>query len=329
VAIVYSACIIGSLIDETAGTPLIEAPEITVTAPPGIGVNLAPGGLFALVCYADIILPKLATTAYNVTFTLAAADFRSQTVTATIPAGAALPFTLPPIPLRPLTVRLQGRVVKDADRTAIAGAAVNVTSANVIALRSPAYFDHASGIAIDAVTLAPSGAATSLASSAEGGAITLTLASTAGLAAGQILQIGPDLNADFAAIAAMGPGAAQVSLANAINSTIPAGATVQPVSATPSGGSSALTRDANSGDGLLLVSGSLSSPVIRITDGAQTEYHLTGALTDANGYYFFNGIGGVQTLDLTSGAAGFSNLTRTVAVSWNNPANLVDFRLKP
>ena len=67
--ILYEACVTGSLIDEASGSPLTAVPTISVDVP-GIVVNVSSGGLFALVCYTNLVFPKLATTAYTLTLTI-------------------------------------------------------------------------------------------------------------------------------------------------------------------------------------------------------------------------------------------------------------------
>jgi hypothetical protein len=327
-AIPYDACVTGSLIDEAAGTPLLVAPSISVDRP-GILVNLASGGFFALACYVDLVFPQLATTAYHFTLTIAAPNYRSQSVVVGIPAGSVLPLVLPPIAMRALPVRLQGRVVADVNRAPIAGATVNVTTANITALRTPAYFDHAAGVTVAAVTLTPVGAATQLATAALGALSSITVTSAAGIAAGQVLQIGPDINADFGVVASVDAASGAVVLLNAINSSFPAGAPVQPVAIAPAGPSASLFRDVNAGDGLLLLAGPLVASAIEIADGPNTEYHVTAATTAVDGYYHLNGIGGVVSIDLTAQAAGFADLTHTLAVAYGNSVNVVDFRLQP
>jgi hypothetical protein len=332
--ILYEACVTGGLIDEASGTPLGTslnvAPSVSVDVP-GIVVNLSSGGLFALVCYTDLVFPKLATIAYTLTLTIVVPNYRTRIHTVFIPAGTVLPFALPsPVAMRASTVRLQGRVVADVSRAPIAGATVDVTTANIAALRTPAYFDHAAGVAIAAITVTPSGAPTKLANAVIGASNLVTVASTAGIAGGQVIQIGPDINADLAVVSTIDSTSGNLGLVNAINSSFPVGASVQPVTVTPTGPSSTLARDVNAGDGLLLLTGPLVNPLVEITDGAATEYHLTAAQTAADGYYHLNGIGGVVTIDLTAQAGGFTNLTQPLAVSYStNALNVVDFRLQP
>ena len=181
-----------------------------------------------------------------------------------------------------------------------------------------------------AISVTPSGAPTKLATAVAGVSNSLRVASTAGIGGGQVIQIGPDINADLAIVSTVDSTSGNLGLVNAINSSFPAGAPVQPVTITPTGASSTLARDVNAGDGLLLLTGALVSPAVEITDGAATEYHLTAAQTAADGYYHLNGIGGVVTIDLTAQAGGFANLTQPLAISYStNALNVVDFRLQP
>jgi hypothetical protein len=107
-----------------------------------------------------------------------------------------------------------------------------------------------------------------------------------------------------------------------------AGVAVQPVTIAPGGASTTLARDVNGGDGLLLLAGAFAGSALQIQDGPRTEYHMTAALTAADGYYHLNGIGGVEMVDLTAHAGVFADLTQTRAISYNNPVNVIDFRLQ-
>ena len=68
-----------------------------------------------------------------------------------------------------------------------------------------------------------------------------------------------------------------------------------------------------------------------ITDLPQpTEYHDLGALTDTAGYYQLNGIGRVRTIYLAVSAAGFTSPPPVPwVINYEQPVNLVDFRLRP
>jgi hypothetical protein len=324
----WSAVITGALVDEVTGAPL--AADATITPDlPGLVVKMADGGLFAVAAYVDLALPNLGTTAYTVKLHLSAPGYRPADVSVPIPAGSVLPIAYPAIRMRLLPVRLQGRIVKASDRSPIANAAVRSAAASVLLIRSPLAFDHAAGVAVNAFTFTPTGPALTLAAAAPGGSNSVFLSSAAGLAAGQVLRIGDDPLVEIAIIQSLGPDPAQVNLQTRLNSTFPLHAPARQAIAAAAAGSATLARDSNAGDGLLLLSGPLAATGVQVADGTATEYHLLNAVADASGYYHVNGVAGVASLHLQAEAAGFSNAPATWFPVYNDPVNVVDFRLKP
>lgn len=324
----YLALITSALVDEVFGTPLqVEAvitPDIS-----GMGVNFTDGALFAVTGYVELVFPKLATTPYTVNLKIGAPGYRPASATVPVPVGSTLPIVFPPIKMRPLPVRLQGRVVKESDRSPIAGATISSSDNSVLLVRSPLQFDHASGITINAFTFPPAGPARNLAQPVTGGSSTIFLNSNAGLGATQTLQIGADPLAELATIQTLGPGAGQVNLQNNLSNTFPGNAPVQQVTPTAVGTSATLSRSSNAGDGLLVLGAPLAATGVQVADGAQSEYHLLNAISDSSGYYHLNGLAGVPSLNLQASAGGFTNANKTWFLVYNDPVNVLDFRLKP
>src|SRR5664279_2218053 len=87
--ITYLALITCALVDEVFGTALQVTPVITPDLP-GVSVNYADGALFALTGYTEVVFPKLATTAYTVSFTVTAHGYRTVSVNVPVPAGSTL-----------------------------------------------------------------------------------------------------------------------------------------------------------------------------------------------------------------------------------------------
>lgn len=321
--ITYLALITSSLVDAVFRTPL-QADAVITPDLSGLGVNFTGGALFAVTGYVEMVFPKLATTAYTVKLNIAAPGYRPTSVTVPVPAGSTLPIVVPPILMSPLPVRIQGRVVKASNRAPIAAATISSSDAKVLLLRSPAYFDHLSGLNISGFTLNPGGGGLSLTVPIAGGSSTIFLNNNAGLA-GQTLQVGADPLAELVTVQTIGPATGQVNLQNSLNSSFPTNAPVQLVTFTAAG-SANLNRNSNAGDGLLVVSPGLAAPVIQIQDGAKSEYHFLNAVTDGNGYYHVNGVAGVPSLDLSASAGG-PPAAKTWFVVYNDPVNMVDFRL--
>jgi len=328
VTIVYQALVTGAIVNEVTGLPLRSQFAVAVDLPNG-QTRAMEGGFFVVSGHGAQVFPDLATKSYSLNLTITADGYRPAIIAVTIPIAASLPVALPFVNLRPLTLRLQGRVVKESDRTPIAGASVVCTTAKVLALRTPSYFDHAALITVNARSLNPGGAAKQLTGDARSGSTILTLNSTVGLAGGQVLRIGSDVKNDFGIIDTVGPGPAQVTLKYGLGQTYAAGTAVQGVTPGIVSGSAHLMRDANVGDGVMLLDAPLATDAVEIQDGTHLEYHAVNAISDAAGYYRLNGIGGVSALDLKASAGGFTDLAISYALAYGEPINIVDFRLLP
>jgi hypothetical protein len=324
--ITYLALITSSLVDEVFGAPLLVQAVITPDLL-GLGVNFTGGALFAVTGYVEVVFPKLATTPYTVKLNIVAPGYRPTSATVSVPVGSTFPIAVPPIPMRPLPVRLQGRVVNAVSRAPIGAATISSTDNTVLLVRSPLYFDHLSGVTVNAYTFPTVGAALNLAVPGTGGSSTVFLNNNAGLA-GQTLQIGSgsDPLAEIVTVQSIGPAAGQANLQHNINSSFPANTSAQLVNPTPAAGSTTLKRSSNAGDGLLVLNGALPAQGVQIQDGAQSEYHHLNAITDGNGYYHANGIAGVPSLNLSASAGGPPATTSWFLV-YQDPVNVVDFRL--
>jgi hypothetical protein len=324
---VYVAVLTGVLLDQVTGVPL-QAEAVITSSIPGLVTNLGNGAQLGLAGYPEQLFPKLATTAYPLTLTIEAAGYRTFTLPMTIPAGATFPIALTAIKMRPLPVRIQGRIVKESDRSAITGAKVASGNGKALLLRSPLVFDHALGITVNAVTLTASGPLRKLTVEAKGGSQSLMLDNTGGLAASGQLQIGAGESVEVVTIASLGPDPAQVNLTGALNATFPPATQVQEASAAFIS-AAALTRSADAGDGLVVVNPALTADALQIVDAAKTEYHWLNAISNSAGYYHLNGMAGVVSLDLQASASGLTQANRTWFLVFQDPVNVVDFRLKP
>jgi len=326
--VTYLALITCGLVDEVWGTALDVQATITADLA-GTSVHYTDGALFAVTGYEETVFPKLATNPYTVNLTTAAPGYRPAVIPVLVPAGTTLPFVFPAIKMRPLPVRLQGRVVKQSDHSALVDAKVTSTDNTVLLLRSPLLFDHAPAVKINVFSFAPAGPARKLASPVLGGSSTVFLNTTAGLGATQTLQIGPDPLAELGVILTLGPGAGQVNLQTKLNSSFPQNTPVQQMTPTGPGAFANLARSSNAGDGLVVLSGPLVATAIQVFDGPQTEFHLLNAFTDASGYYHCNGLAGVKSLKLQASSGVLTPASTTWFLVYNDPVSVVDFRLKP
>ncbi len=313
-ASVYVALITGSVSGATPFDVTADRPDVTA--------RCTSGRFFVVAGFPETIsLPA------SVTLTFSAPGFEPATVTVAVPVGAMFPVDAGTVVLSRIPVRLQGRVVRLDTRAPIDGAVVNITTANVIALRTPLHFSHAAGVTVQQRTLDTWGAATQLSSAAGGGATLIQLADTSGVAPNSVLLLGTAVNAEYVVVADLGPLPGQVLLSAPLYRSFGAGATVQPVTPGATGANAALASAAETGDGLLLLNGALTADTLEIVDVAATEYVATGAVTDASGYYRFDGVGGVANVDVAASASGYSTQTTPYSIDFDQPVNVVDFRL--
>ena len=336
----YRAVLTGTVTDEVLGD--FSSPAFTVKLERSdLGTKTMATGLFAVTGYPDQSFPHLATTSYSVNLVLQAPGFRNLNIAATIPINATFPVVIPPVGMRRLPVRIQGRVVNDMTRAPIAGALVlsvdDPTTPPLVhttALRSPLYFAHASGVSAQLVTIGSLGGAT-LTSDSTAGTQVLNLSARTGLGPGSIIQLSnvSKLIVEYGVVDHLGPGpagsAGQVFLRNALNRSYPAGipTIVQFVSATLSGAPAALSTDADAGDGVLRASQLLNGATLVVESGTLTaEYHEVGALSDTDGYYGLDGIGRVQEIFLKA-SQGPLQQTLGWFVEYDQMINVVDVRL--
>ena len=175
--------------------------------------------------------------------------------------------------------------------------------------------------------LNPAGSVKQLTAAALGGSTRLTLTNTTGVVANAVLQLGTDRDAEYVVVTAADPVTGNVDLAAPLRRSLAAGATAQRVTKGALGASQTLSRDALAGDGLLVLSGGLPDGTVEVFDGGNSEYAVTGALTDARGYYRLDGVGGVVALDLQASAPTYVTQQVSVVLDYAAPVNIADFRL--
>ena len=303
--------------------------------------------MFGLAGYPERVFPDLNNTDHAVELTISAPGYRGATQTVNIPHQSSLPIIAPPVELRRVPVRLQGRVVADTDeRLPIPGAKIIAVggpgaSAPVAFLRAPLRFDHPSGVSVRECTFTVTGSAKTLLVEAAAGGRALNLGNRAGLAVDALLRVGPETSAEYALIESMEPLPAdlnqpgKVTLRGALSRSFPALTEVRLVTATAVAGgeSRILDEDAQAGDGLIILDAFLDVEGVEVADpvAARVEYHALGAVTDADGFYRLDGIGRVRAVDLDASAAGFQPLAdpAPITINYEQPVNVVNFRLQP
>ncbi len=323
-SILTTTFVTGRVIDEATQQPLELA---TIRADrPSVRTRIVAGGYFAVYGSAARLFPDLATTAYTLTLTFRADRHRQRVVTINFPAGTLFPVAQGDVALRPLPVRLEGRVTRESDRTGISGAAVAIKPpSNVVLLRTTAHLDHASGVNIVPRTL-NIGAAFSVDEAVVGGATTVKLVTVAGLAGNPILRFG---TTEYVVVDSIDVPGNRVTLRHPLTRSYPRLTPVTEFTLGAAGGAIATTRSIDAGDGLLLLAAPMNVPSVEISDGLRTEYHDTNLLVDTDGFYSADGIVGVPSLLLRATAAVFSPLDREWTIDYSRPVAALSFRLKP
>jgi hypothetical protein len=341
----YRALITGVVRDEITNEPIRVPLSVGVNVE-GLDVRILGDGMFGIAGYLERVFPDLSNTDHTVELTISAPGYRAANETVNIPYNSSLPIIAPPVQLRRLPVRLQGRVVEDtAQRLPIPGArikAVNGVSASapIALLRSPLHFDHASGTSIRECNLAVTGTAKTLLAGAALGGQVLSLSNRAGLAVDALLRLGSDVSGEYALIESLEPLPAdlnqpgKVTLRSALRRSFPAQTEVRQITHTiPMGGEvRSLDLAAQAGDGLLILSAFLDVDGVEVLDtvASRVEYHALGAVTDAEGFFRLDGIGRVRAVDLDASAVGFQPLAAPapLTINYEQPVNVVNFRLQ-
>lgn len=224
-----------------------------------------------------------------------------QRVAITVPQASTLPYRAPAVSVASTSITLVGRVSAAGFPYApVVGASVAIAGgvAPLLAIPVPLALGHPAGITVRERALS-SGPGTTLLAAVRGGDGVLQVASVAGLAAGSVLAVGPDLVVVDAVAGQF------VMLRTPASLSAPAGAAVTAFTAGVTGASTTLTRDALPGDGVLPVGATLGGPAVEILDGAATEYRRTAVTTGADGRWRVPGVRGIPDIALTTSAPGF------------------------
>jgi len=342
-ATVFPAMIVGSVSDEILGG--FDSASLQVKfARNDLGATVTRQGLYAISALPPRSFPKLDTQSYTVNYTLQADGFRDASLSVTIPASPTLPVPAPATAMRRLPVRLQGRVVQDANGQPVAGAlVVCVDNPNppspppppplphVLLMRSPLYFAHSVNAPVQQVTLSTAGTA-HLMQSAAAGTRTILVDTTAGLSGSAFVQL---VNAastivEYATVSGTGPQPGLVTLSNPLNRSYAQGpaTTVRFVTASPAGGAAHLLLDADAGDGVLIADTLLQVNTVVINlGGAAVEYHELGALTGIDGYFAADGIGRAAQIFLRPNPGTPGLPVVPWFIEYDHAVNVVNFRI--
>ncbi len=340
--IVYQALFTGVVRDETSGEPL-RTPFSVYVQRKGVHIKTFDEGRFCGTGYVERVFPDLSM-AGKTMVVIAAPGYLEQSLTIPPPDGN-FPASAPDVQLRRVPIWLQGRVVNSLDRTPIAQAqvlAVQPTGATehaITLLRTPLHFRHNRDVSVHARPLSPAGLGKQLMAAVRAGRDTITLNNRSDLAQNDILRLGSDIDAEYVTIASLAPTpmdpnlTGDVTLYGALYRSFPVNTVVQKVMRGMIELTSTLGREADAGDGVLIVKDELPPGPIEIADSdpERVEYCTLGALTDSAGFYRFDGVGRVRTVVLEASATGFEALSppRAWIIDYNQPVSVVDLRLPP
>jgi hypothetical protein len=270
---------------------------------------------------------------------LSAPGYRPAALTVTVPAGAALPVSTAGVELRPLPVRLEGRVMQSTlNPAAVADAIVRIADRpgqTVVSLRTPVHGPHPQGTDVRPIAVADTGTERRLAAPAESGARSVTLDDVTGLV-GRVVGFDWQHRLEFARVQAVDAAASTAVLTGPLTRAYPSDTRLKQFTVSPgTPPSRTLDRDADAGDGLLVLDGSLDpdTEAVQIGNPAtpEAEFAAVGALSDADGFYALEGIGGVETVDLLGRATAVSpdgpRFPRTL--EYGRRTNVVNLRLAP
>jgi hypothetical protein len=285
-------------------------------------------------------LPEYPAAAATFDVQLFAPGYRPAALTVTVPAGAALPVGVAGVRLRPFPVRIEGRVTRSTLNPAPAAAGAIVRIANrpgqaLVALRTPLHGPHAQGVDVRPIDLADTATERALAEPAESGSDTVVLDDVTGLM-GRVVGFDWRHQLELARVQAVDVAASTATLTGPLTRAYPRDTRLKQFTVSPgTPPSSQLDRDADAGDGLLVLDGALDPDTAAVQVGnpatPEVEFAAVGALSDADGFYAMEGIGGVETVDLRARATAVSpdgpRFSRTL--EYGRRTNVVNLRLAP
>jgi hypothetical protein len=335
---VSQAIITGLVTDEIFGAFAEPGLAITLTRDP-LGSNTLANGMYAITGSLSNWFPQLTVAGYPVEYVLNCPGFQSVSMSVPVSSGSSFPIPAAQVAMRRLPVRVQGRVVDQVLRSPIANAMIrsiddplSPPAPHTTALRGQLYYAHAAGDSAQEVTI-NSTASANLSFGATGGDSALQLSTRSGLASGSLIRLSKSggMRTEYCFVDHLGPGATATSglvfLRHPLSMSYPVlGTAVDFVNAVPAAAPGTLSVAPDAGDGVLLASLLFNNTVSIDGGNPVAEIVDVGALSDADGYYAFSGIGRVATI-VFQASAGAAQQTAEWYVEYDQPINIVDFRL--
>lgn len=302
--LVTQALVVVPLVDEwtQAAPEAVRARCLT----PGASAHVTAGHL-VVTGVPERALPSLPTTAGTVEVVLERPGRPPQPVALVVPAGSALPWRGPAVPLASMVVAVAGRVrEKDHPYPPVADATVEVRGVapqRLVTLRAPLALSHDAGVSVGGRALTETG--TTTASAAAAGSTRLVVASTAGIGSGTVLALGARPREEHVTVDGLEPGNVVVLRVPLVRSV----ADASPVRRHTTGaltGATSLVRAALPGDGVLVTVAGSNAAVVEVSDGARTELRSAQLRTDPDGGWRLDGVRGIPRIELTVSATGFA-----------------------
>lgn len=335
-AIVRQAFFHGALVDDATGRAwpgeaagACNDPLLTV---------IARNGRYALAGDPDVALRDLAA-AQDRTLTLSPEGARASATVLTAPAGAIFPLAMPEIRLRRLPVALRGRISDFGTGAGVGGAALELlqpaglpAGQAAILLAVPLSRDLPAGAAVTARATAPAGGPANRRAIAEAwpGATEITLSSTANLAAGRVLRLGPTHRVQHVAVdAVLAGGVVRLvePLQRAVRRDDPALALTL---GGPIGAQAGLVGPGFRGEAVLILDDAPAAGFIEITDGVgPTLLRGVGATADPAGAVAIAGLARIAEPAFRITAAGYAPLQQGGPLDWSLPVNIREWALRP
>lgn len=291
-------------------------------------------------CFEDLTIAN----SFIVALTLG--GYTDETVMVNVSTNPVWPVDAGTQPLRPLPVRLQGRVI--AKLTGLPAANGRVITVDPVGpplaprpflLRSTLKQDHTTAASIQGITLTALAFVPTrvLDQDSQPGSAMFVINDRTGLVAGQVVRFQDDRSGEYGRIASIStvpvnpalPGEVilEAPMSKSFPRTTPldvftAGANVGP--------SRILQRAASAGEGVLQINDYPSGDVLRLIEaGLFPEFHAPGALTDADGYFAIDGIARIARMFVGVEALGFASPAKAELriMDYKQAVNLMDFRL--
>jgi hypothetical protein len=194
---------------------------------------------------------------------------------------------------------------------------------------------HPQGTDVRPIAVADTGTERRLTAPAESGARSVTLDDVTGLV-GRVVGLDWQHGLEFARVQAVDAATSTAALTGPLTRAYASDTRLKQFTVSPgTPPSRTLDRDADAGDGLLVLDGALDPDTAAVQIGnpatPEVEFAAVGALADADGFYALEGIGGVETVDLLGRATAVSpdgpRFERTL--EYGRRTNVVNLRLAP